>query len=314
MVIAEGFQCERWIHRRCVAHAARIAGPSETRLTRGSTTILVGPRKLTEGHRTGVERDRSPLLTRQPNRLRSASPPSTLMPLRDQLLRAVPDRPESVEIRGLLLEPSTDVRGDAAGAVLFSAEFSLIALLGEPRDALILDSLRDAGDGALGGEGADGWAIIALRPHVHPALEWTRAAIMTLRDTALLDRAFDAARACVAPLTHDELARVQTAYLAELSAAHAIGTVMCARVDDQLASFAYVGFRSESYFDLSVDTIERMRGRGLAQLTAAALIVDEQKTRGGTPVWSVIESNAPSMGAGRKLGFAEVGVVWVVEL
>lgn len=236
------------------------------------------------------------------------------MPLRDQLLRAVPDRPESVEIRGLLLEPSTDVRGDAAGAVLFSAEFSLIALLGEPRDALILDSLRDAGDGALGGEGADGWAIIAQRPLVHPALEWTRATIMALRDTALLDRAVDAARACVAPLTPDELARVPTAYLAELSAAHAIGTVMCARVDDQLASFAYVGFRSESYFDLSVDTIERMRGRGLAQLTAAALIVDEQNTRGGMPVWSVIESNAPSMGAGRKLGFAEVGEVWVVEL
>ena len=236
------------------------------------------------------------------------------MTLRHQLLHAVPDRPEAVEIRGLLRESRTELRGDAAGAVLFSAAYSLIALLGAPRDALILDALRDAGDGALGGDGADGWSVIALRPHAHPALEWTRASIMTLRDTALLEHAVDATRACVAPLTNDELARVPTAYLAELRAAYAIGTVMCARVDDQLASFAYVGFRSESYFDLSVDTIEPMRGRGLAQLTAAALIVDEQKTRGGLPVWSALESNAPSMGAGRKLGFVEVGEVWVVEL
>jgi hypothetical protein len=262
---------------------------------------------------TGVKRDCGARLTRPPNPLRSASPPYP-MTLRNQLLRAIPDRPESVEIRGLLLEPSTDLRGDAAGAVLFSAAFSLIALLGAPRDALILDALRDAGDGALGGDGADGWTVIALRPHAHPALAWTRATAMTLRDTSLLERAVDAARACVSPLTRDELARVPADYLAEMSAALAIGTVMCARVDDQLASFAYVGFRSESYFDLSVDTIEPKRGRGLAQLTAAALIVDEQETRGGMPVWSALESNAPSMGAGHKLGFVEVGEVWVVEL
>jgi len=121
-------------------------------------------------------------------------------------------------------------------------------------------------------------------------------------------------RAFAAPLTDAELARVPTAYFAEMSAAHAIGTVMCARVDDQLASFAYVGFRSESHFDLSVDTLEPMLGCGLAQLTAAALIVDEQKTRGGMPVWSALDGNAPSMGAGPKLGFVEVGEVWVVEL
>lgn len=229
------------------------------------------------------------------------------MPVRRELLEAVPDLPEAVEIRALLLDATTDLRGDARGAVLFSPSYALIALIGAPAPALIASAVRDAGEG-------EGWSVLALRPVTVPGLEWTRAAMMTLVDARMLERAVDASREHVRALTRPELARVPASYSAEVSAAFARGVVMCARVDGEPACFAYAVLRTETYFDLSVDTVEAHRDRGLAQLTAAALIRAERAATGRMPVWGALESNAPSLAVARALGFAAVGELFVVEL
>lgn len=229
------------------------------------------------------------------------------MTLRAALLAVVPDTPTTVELRGLLLDAATELRGDPSGTVLVSPTYSLIALIGEPPDSLVARAVLDAGDG-------DGWSVLALRPLTVPGLEWSRATIMTLVDVTMLDRAVAAARDIVAPLTRDELPDLPASHAAEISAALARGTVMRARVDGELACFAYVALRTETHFDLSVDTIEAQRGRGLAQLTAAALINAERRASGRAPVWGALESNSPSIAVARALGFAAVGELFVVEL
>jgi hypothetical protein len=62
-----------------------------------------------------------------------------------------------------------------------------------------------------------------------------------------------------------------------------------------------------------VDTLEPYRDRGLAQLTAAALI-DHERRAGRAPVWGALDGNAPSLAVGRALGFVGVGELFVAEL
>ncbi len=228
------------------------------------------------------------------------------MTLREELLELVVDTPATVELRGLLLDDATDVRGDSYGAVLLSRAYSLLGVLARPRKALLAQALLDAGE-------VDGWSVVALRALPFPGLEWSRATLMTLADGRRLDRAIDASRGVVAPLTRDDLHRLPPTHAAELGAAFERGAVLCARVGGELASFAHVGLRTEAHFDLSVDTLEAHRGHGLAQLTAAALIEHERRA-GRSPVWGALEGNAPSLAVGRALGFVGVAELFVAEL
>jgi GNAT superfamily N-acetyltransferase len=228
------------------------------------------------------------------------------MTLRDELLAVCADTPSTVELRGLLLDGATEVRGDAHGAVLWSAGYSLLGVLGAPDQKLLARALLDVGDG-------DGWSVLALRAVPFPGLEWSRATVMTLADGRRLDHAIDASRSVVRALRRDELMRLPATHAAELAAAFSRGPVMCAHVGAEPASFAHVGLRTETHFDVSVDTLEPYRDRGLAQLTAAALI-DHERRAGRSPVWGALDDNAPSLAVGRALGFVGVGELFVAEL
>jgi uncharacterized protein (TIGR02996 family) len=225
--------------------------------------------------------------------------------LRAELLARTPDRPASLELRELLLDDTTRLDGDAKGATLVAER--LIGLVGYPNRELVERALERAGRG---------WQVITETPQATPWLPWQRAAIMTLRDEALFERALSAARsATVAPLEKREIPEVPESYRDEIAAALALGgPVICARAaDGALASFGYASARTRALFDISIDTVEAYRGRGLAKLTAAALIDIEQ--RGGRrAVWSALESNAPSLAVARALGFATCGELYVAEL
>jgi hypothetical protein len=87
-------------------------------------------------------------------------------------------------------------------------------------------------------------------------------------------------------------------------------TIWTAYVDNEPVSFAYAPWRSERYFDVSVDTLPGARQLGLATITAAAMIRDEQ-AKGRQPVWGADEGNHASLRLAARLGFKAVDEIWV---
>ena len=76
--------------------------------------------------------------------------------------------------------------------------------------------------------------------------------------------------------------------------------------DGRAAAFCYPVLQTERHWDVSVDTLEGYRGRGLAGRAARAMI-RYMRTRGKSPVWGALESNAASLALARRLGFIEAG-------
>jgi hypothetical protein len=97
----------------------------------------------------------------------------------------------------------------------------------------------------------------------------------------------------------------------ELVSVAASSPVWAASADGRLASFAYAAHTTERWFDVSVDTLEPYRNRGLGRAAAMGLIVD-QMLRGLRPVWGAGKSNAPSHRLARSLGFEAVDLVWLL--
>ena len=77
-------------------------------------------------------------------------------------------------------------------------------------------------------------------------------------------------------------------------------------VDGRAVAFCYPVLQTERYWDVSVDTLEGYRGRGLAGRAARAMI-RHMRQAGKSPVWGALESNAASLGVARRLGFVEAG-------
>lgn len=75
---------------------------------------------------------------------------------------------------------------------------------------------------------------------------------------------------------------------------------------DELASTAYAAFIHDGELELGIETVEKFRGRGLAQHTCVALI-DYCLKNDFEPVWSCRLENKPSFNLARKLGFEPIG-------
>ena len=87
--------------------------------------------------------------------------------------------------------------------------------------------------------------------------------------------------------------------------------VWSASKEGQPVAFAYAAQSTESWFDISVDTLEGARNQGLGRAAAQGLIVDRM-LRGLRPVWSAVKSNEASHGLARRLGFEPVDLLWVL--
>jgi GNAT superfamily N-acetyltransferase len=226
-----------------------------------------------------------------------------LMSVREQLLASVPDAPTTLEVRALLLESDTEVVSADGGAIVFSVRHRQAGIVGAPPLAVLERTLA----------APVGWEVLSLTNELGPAWPWKRAVISALSDETRLARAALAARAEVKRLRLDELPQVPEVYAIEITRAMDAGVVMCARCEGSLASFAYASAHTETLFDVSIDTEESFRGRGLAKLAAAALI-EIERLAGRRPVWGAYEDNEASLAVARALGFAPVGDLFVAEL
>lgn len=207
----------------------------------------------------------------------------------------IPDLPRNVEGRGLLVEARADlVLSDSGGVIVGCAEDRLIVSVGEPGAALVDEAAARA---------ATGWVWIA--PPEDPRLtrilsgwRW-EPAVVHQREHALEPPARDV-RALHAS---DRLDHLDADLVEELERARRRVAVFAAFVGGRAVSFAYAPVRSETWFDVSVDTDVEHRNRGLAAACAAALFAHEHEG-GRRPVWGALASNAPSLAVARRLGFA----------
>ena len=117
-----------------------------------------------------------------------------------------------------------------------------------------------------------------------------------------------------APMSPEQLeaaVHVPTPLLDRLRDAVSRGPVWSASKDGQTVAFAYAAQTTESWFAVSVDTLEESRNQGLARAAAMGLIVDRM-LRGLRPVWSAGKSNGPGHAVARRLGFEPVDLMWVL--
>ena len=96
----------------------------------------------------------------------------------------------------------------------------------------------------------------------------------------------------------------------ELETALGRGDLWCAVVEGAPVAFASAPWRSDRWFDVSVETLPPYRQLGLATRVAAALIRAE-RAGGREPVWAAVESNGASHRLAVRLGFAPVDTLWV---
>ncbi len=80
--------------------------------------------------------------------------------------------------------------------------------------------------------------------------------------------------------------------------------VAAAVIDGEIVSLAHTFAWSPLYVDIGVTTHEEFRGQGYAT-TAAAIVAEEVRKRGRTPVWSCGAHNEASLRIAEKLGFRE---------
>jgi GNAT superfamily N-acetyltransferase len=96
----------------------------------------------------------------------------------------------------------------------------------------------------------------------------------------------------------------------EIGHARAMVPVAVALVDARPVSFCYPCWITEALWDVSIDTLEAYRRRGLAarvfRFMAARMRKDAREA-----VWAAMESNVASLELARKLGFAPVDEIVV---
>ncbi len=71
-------------------------------------------------------------------------------------------------------------------------------------------------------------------------------------------------------------------------------------------AFCYAGYETETFWDVSIDTLEEHRGRGFARECCEHMI-GHMARHGKDPVWGALEGNAASRRLAASLGFAPAG-------
>lgn len=221
------------------------------------------------------------------------------------LLQRIPDLPRNVELRGILLERSAVIHGEIEACVVRgrSDRYPSLIVIGEPS----LETIKEAVNLAPRSEMIvfpESYGYIAsivgqpgVRAYTHRLM--IDRLPTDLRETRLL---FDSdARLMVS---------VPEPLRGELDEALRDVPVAAAFADGWPVSFCYPCAISETLWDISIDTIEHFRRRGLAGL-AVALMVGHMRDLGKEPIWGAIESNLASIGLARKLGFEVVDEAYI---
>jgi GNAT superfamily N-acetyltransferase len=224
-----------------------------------------------------------------------------------EILAALPDLPRWVEARGMLLSGRCEIIscGESPGDVILRARSTpLVVVAGDPPLEPLAASVAQPGLGVVlcAPEKAD-----EMRPHLDG---WKRvgAAIHRLRgDDPSVSRG--PAGYEIGILAEKDgsgrLAHLPPLLREEISSALSGGHVAAAMRDGVPVSFCYPVWETETLWDVSVDTLEAHRNRGLGA-ACAAFLIDHMRRHEKEPVWGAQEDNEPSLAVAAKLGFKRV--------
>ena len=245
-------------------------------------------------------------------------------------LARVPDLAKWVDTRGMLLSGFARVRFnehadyDKDGFIVILAPRALLSAVGRPPAALLLDTanalanadvlcpIEDADDTE---RALPGWRRSCAILHALPgAMPWERDSdvdtrVFTREDApSLTHLPDDLQREISEALRGMPLARFgdKIATAGPLDPAPRPLPVAAAWAEGMPVSFCYPVVQTEAYWDISIDTLETYRGRGLA-VRAVQTMIRYMRRAGKAPVWGAVETNAGSLSVARKLGFVEVG-------
>ena len=223
-------------------------------------------------------------------------------------LQALPDEPACIEARAMLLSGrGRVVWRDEHAVVLHAPEERLATILGPFRWSaveIVLAALGDVevvareAEFLLAGPLPQGWAAERAIVHAEP-MEW-------------LERSVDRPVTLFTESDPPDLRHVPRDLRAELEAALAFSPIAAALEGDVPVSFCYAGWQTELWWDVSIDTLGPWRNRGCAAAASIALIA-YMRARGKRAVWAALESNLPSLGVARRLGFEPLEGLMVVN-
>jgi GNAT superfamily N-acetyltransferase len=221
-----------------------------------------------------------------------------LLSVYSELARWFPDLPRWVETRAMLLTGRAELFGLRESSrgwdfVALHRPSGLACIIGSPATEAIDEALAYTQEVIS----PTGFAL------EYPGWQGERAVLHTLRtrirpqpragtSVALLDPAV--LETCPLPQDLRE----------ELIEAAAFSPLAATFIEGQPVSFCY-GVLTESLWDVSIDTLEDFRRRGLAALCADYMI-EAMSAQGRRPVWGALESNVASLRLASKLGFAPV--------
>jgi GNAT superfamily N-acetyltransferase len=217
-----------------------------------------------------------------------------------ELARSLPDVPRWVETRGLLLCGRCSVVTSPGGFLVRAMDGPLVCSVGRPDpeavraavanpvpDLRVLTPPEDAEHLArvLAGWKESPATIHLLAPGARPAPD-PQVDVRLLQDTSLLE---------LLPESLQE----------EISWALPRATVAVAFANGLPGAVCYSCWETETLWDISIETVEELRRRGLAR-TCTAFMIEHMRERGKEPVWGAEDTNLPSLKLAAKLGFVPV--------
>jgi hypothetical protein len=234
----------------------------------------------------------------------------TLTTLVTDVLSALPDLPRWVEARGLLLSHRGLVVDTADGCrmVCSRADHMVVPTTLELSPELETVATREVPGASLLIQDV---MLPAARYHLP---DWNAEAVTLYTLPEERARAWRLPPWPTSPISPQQIASVEglpSELMAELVGVASHSPVWAAAAEGRLASFAYPALATERWFDVSVDTLEPYRNRGLGRAAAMGMIVD-QMLRGLHPVWGAVKSNDASHRLARSLGFEPVDMLWLL--
>ena len=230
-----------------------------------------------------------------------------------ELANLLPDIPLWVDTRGLLLSEHCRIFGfdseDSLNFVVSSTQAPLAAVVGHPAPAAIREAVEDFQSEAEVvssltsahhvAEVLNDWRMeVAILHSLPPTVTWE---LVEEGDSRILERADLPELRHLPPELKREL-EIATDYL----------NFAAAFLDSRAASFCWTYLVTETYWDVSVETLKPYQRKGLAY-SASISMINYMRTLRKEPVWGAVESNHASLALAHKIGFKEVDRLMVFE-
>ncbi|HEY7443723.1 MAG TPA: GNAT family N-acetyltransferase [Vicinamibacterales bacterium] len=219
------------------------------------------------------------------------------------LAQRLPDEPCWLETRGMLLSGRCRLLGTPSvtdGFVLRATDTPLAVVVGRPRPDLIEQAVDRRDLSVLAQTGNASHVSQAL-----PTWKETIAILHAVGDRTPLAGALGNHDVRLLDLAEPLPDMLPPALREELRIARHHSPLAVAYSHGEAAAFCYAAWETETLWDVSIDTLEAHRGRGLGG-SAVALLAQLMREKGKAPVWGALDTNVASMRLARKLGFVPV--------